>query len=241
MRNKKPDGYRPILSVINNKTPKGEKFGWLTGIMYGAPADTSGFQTCSSSTAECRAACLRYSGHLEYKHSINAGLEKTRLMFNNPDLFDNCLEWDIEALKRRAAKLGLKPAVRINGTTDLPRVAMDFADRFRDVQFYDYTKHPKPWRRTEDNYHITFSYTGENDADALAALDHGINVAKVFPTRRSGVLPTETVIGDTVFSVIDGDETDLRFLDINPVVVGLRIKAKTRKYLKEDSNFVRIK
>ena len=127
-------------------------------------------------------------------------------------------------LVARARRLGLKPAVRINGTSDLPWLAQELAAAFPNVQFYDYTKHPKPWLRTLPNYHLTFSYSGRNLEDCLEALRHGVNVAVVFTTRRGEALP-ETW---NRFPVKDGDSHDCRFLDPTGVVVGLRAKGMAK-------------
>ena len=134
------------------------------------------------------------------------------------------LKRNVTRLVARARKVGLKPAVRINGTSDLPWLAQELAEEFPEVQFYDYTKHPKPWLRTLPNYHLTFSHSGHNLEDCLEALQHGINVAVVFTTRRGEALP-ETWNG---FPVIDGDSHDCRFLDPTGVVVGLRAKGMAK-------------
>jgi hypothetical protein len=102
---------------------------------------------------------------------------------------------------------------------------MQLSREFPNVQFYDYTKLPKPYLRTRDNYSITFSYSGENLAESLDALAHGVNVAVVFNTKKGAELP-EFWNG---YRVIDGDMHDLRFLDARGVVVGLRAKGKARK------------
>jgi hypothetical protein len=120
--------------------------------------------------------------------------------------------------------MGMKPAIRLNGTSDLPWLAMELAAAFPEVEFYDYTKHPKPWLRTLPNYHLTFSHSGHNMQDCSEALEHGINVAVVFTTRRGEALP-ETWNG---FPVIDGDLHDCRFLDPKGVVVGLRAKGAAK-------------
>ncbi len=52
-----------VLSVsTDSKTVKGEKVGVLTGILYLAPSDISGFQVCPKSTKGCKAACLYSAG-----------------------------------------------------------------------------------------------------------------------------------------------------------------------------------
>lgn len=116
----------------------------------------------------------------------------------------------------------MRPAVRINGTSDQPQLALEMAREFPEVQFYDYTKIPAPWKRTLPNYHLTFSFSGENLADCMAALEHGINVAVVFPTANF----PKTWNG---YPVINGDKNDLRFLDPNNVVVGLKAKGDAKK------------
>jgi hypothetical protein len=134
------------------------------------------------------------------------------------------LKANVVQLVARARRMGLKPAIRVNGTSDLPWLAQELARTFPEVQFYDYTKHPKPWCRTMPNYHLTFSHSGHNLTDCLEALQHGINVAVMFTTKRGEPLP-ETWRG---IRVIDGDLHDCRFLDPRGVVVGLRAKGMAR-------------
>jgi hypothetical protein len=52
-----------LLSIsADSKTIKGEKIGYLTGILYLAPANTTKYNTCSMAhKAQCAVACL-YSG-----------------------------------------------------------------------------------------------------------------------------------------------------------------------------------
>ena len=74
------------------------------------------------------------------------------------------------------------------------------------------------------NVHMTYS-ENENTTDRIRGqlLDAGINIAMVFDiwSRHGGAFP-ETV-GNV--SVIDGDISDLRFLDPKGVIVGLRLKS----------------
>jgi hypothetical protein len=149
------------------------------------------------------------------------------------------LHKNIQKLVKRAAKLGLIPAVRINGTSDLPQLALQLATDYPDVQFYDYSKIPRPYDRVRHNYHLTFSLSENNLSNALDALAHGINVAVVFNVKRGHDLPTRW----HGYSVIDGDMHDLRFLDKNPrdsaapVIAGLRAKGQAKR---DTSGFVQI-
>jgi hypothetical protein len=226
-----------LLTVENAKTVKGEKLGYLTGILYLAPANESGvMNTCPMSTAGCRAGCLYTAGRAAMFAAIPAArIRKTRELFNDREGFVTKLRADITSLIKSAARQNLIPAIRINGTSDLPKLAMQLASEFPTVQFYDYTKIPRAWERTLPNYHITFSLSESNMVDAIAALQHGLNVAAVFPIKRGHDLP-ETFLG---FGVIDGDAHDLRFLDKHRtgLIVGLRAKGQAKK---DSSGFVQI-
>jgi len=213
-----------LLSIeADAKTSKGTAFGYLTGILYLAPAtEADGVHNlCPMASDECRQACLYGAGMAGAFAAIKrARVAKTLLYLNDPDGFKAALVADVERLVKRAASRGLKPAVRINGTSDMPKLAREVAALFPEVQFYDYTKIPRPWERIAPNYHLTFSHSGTNMADCLEALQHGVNVAVVF----RGKLP-ETWHG---FRVVNGDESDLRFLDPQGVIVGLKNKGPAR-------------
>jgi hypothetical protein len=216
-----------LLTVENAKTIKGEKLRYLTGILYLAPANEAGRgNTCPGSTAGCRKACLYGAGRAAIFPKVKeARIRKTHLMYDNPELFRDFLRKDIQSLVRKAGKAGMRPAIRINGTSDIPKLAMQFAAEFPTVQFYDYTKLDRPWERVRDNYSVTYSYSGENRSKAIAALKNGINVSVVFDTKKGKALP-ETWNG---YSVIDGDLHDLRFIDPKGVVVGLRAKGDAKQ------------
>ena len=67
---------------------------------------------------------------------------------------------------------------------------------------------------------MTFSKADGNDMDARLAASEGMNVAVVFKEMP------ETYMGRVV---INGDDTDLRFLDSKGVIVGLKAKGKAKK------------
>lgn len=105
-------------------------------------------------------------------------------------------------------------------------------EAFPNVQFYDYCKSPERMTKfvngeMPSNYHLTFSRSETNGALALAFLRSGGNVAMVF--RKS--LPA-TYYGH---EVIDGDETDLRFLDGSGKIIGLKEKGLAKK---DETGFV---
>lgn len=151
-----------LLNEDNPKTSKGESYGYLTGVLYLAPSTEAGITVngvvislCGDETEGCTYGCLYRSGHGEFSPSVIAArIRRAREFFADREAFLNRLRADIQALIRKAAKErsakfpdGLKPAVRLNGTSDLYWLAKILAPEFPDVQFYDYTKHPKPWLR----------------------------------------------------------------------------------------------
>jgi len=213
-----------LLSVENDaKTVKGEKYGYLTGILYLAPTtEANGHgNLCTYATDECRKACPYSAGMANAFASIKrARVSRTLEYLQDPAAFKTRLVSDIERLIRHAKLRQLQPAVRLNGTSDLPKLVREIALMFPSVQFYDYTKIPRPWRRRMANYHLTFSFSGENFAECMAALKHGINVAVVF----SGGMPAEW----HGYQVINGDASDLRFTDARGVIVGLKSKGTAR-------------
>lgn len=233
---------RSEFTLGNPKTAKGESLGYLTAILHLAPADSSGFNVCPYASPGCIAACLNTSGHggiFKKGETTNPVLEarkrRTLELFANRQAYILKLSAEIGSLKRKAVRMGLQLVVRPNGTSDLPFLAHALAKLHQDVTFYDYTKIPQPWKRTLPNYHLTFSRSEINQAETMLALHNGVNVAVVFDTPKGRPLP-ETWNG---FTVLDGDETDLRFLDKRRegrgYVIGLHAKGRGKK---DSSGFV---
>ena len=132
-------------------------------------------------------------------------------------------------MQKHARKRGLELAVRINGTSDLPALARRVAELCPDVVFYDYTKIPGALK--PGPVHYTFSASESNGPDTLRAMYRGFNVAVVFSTKRGHPLPKHWPLagGTFYYPVIDGDMSDLRFLDPPHVIVGLRAKGPAKR------------
>ncbi len=225
-----------LLSVnADVKTIKGLKKGYLTGILYLAPNDISGYQVCPKATTGCKASCLYTAGRGVYARIKAARIKKTRKFFENRAEFMSQLHRDIIALIKRAKKEHRKPTIRLNGTSDIAWEKISYEYRgikyrsvihaFPDIQFYDYTKIPTR-RSVEkiDNYHLTFSLSENNDRAAAFALLTGMNLAVVFDIKKDAAKP-KTWSG---YPVIDGDQTDLRFVDKGFNIIGLSAKGKAR-------------
>lgn len=222
-----------VLSIGSDaKTIKGEKRGYLTGISYQAPSTMAGMRTtCPFATKECSDLCLgKTSGRMPMPNVRNAMIERTKLWLNEPTVFLSLVSDEIEGLKRKAKRENKVPCVRLNGTSDIQWEKTGIMEKFPEVQFYDYTKFP-PNQRTKlpSNYHLTYSYTGRPESKFFAEgwNKRGVNTAVVF----RGGLPSE-FMGK---KVVDGDLSDLRFLDEKNVIVGLKAKGAARK---GESSFV---
>lgn len=224
--------FKSLITSGDAKTIKGEKLNYRTGIMYLAPAHQSGvINVCPSASLGCMAMCLNTAGRGQMDMVQKVRLARTLFLKSDPKAFSRQLELEVKKVINSARNAGMIPAIRVNGTSDLPKLALPLAEKFSDVQFYDYTKLPQPWKRVRANYDITFSRSETNEKDCLDALAHGINVAVVFSTKKTEKLPDE-YLG---FEVINGDEHDLRFLDKKGVIVGLTAKGKAKK---DTSGFV---
>lgn len=229
------------LAIGNNsKTIKSDKQGeYLTAIMYLAPADIAhkligkkGTFCPKAEKAKCKQACLYSAGRGAFNNVQQARINKSIAFLRDPVAFVDQLKADIVKAQRKADKLNVKLAVRLNGTSDITfeckkgSNGLTLMQEFPEVQFYDYTKLVN--RKVPENYDLTVSYSEANNVYATKALKTDHNVAVVF---RDKELPA-TFKGR---KVIDGDKTDLRFLDPKKVVVGLYAKGKARK---DNSGFV---
>lgn len=216
-----------LLSTANPKTLKGEGLGYVTYILHLSPSTVSGYNTCPKATPGCAAACLNTAGRggmFTAAQGTNviqeARKRKTRWFYEDRESFLAALRSDIEKAIKQAAKHNKTPVFRLNGTSDITWEKHDVIQRFPGVQFYDYTK-ILGRKNIPANYHLTFSRAESNDADVAKALAQGMNVAAVYDRIPEGMW--------------SADETDLRFLDPQVGLIGLKAKGKARK---DQSGFV---
>lgn len=246
-----------LLNIdANAKTVKGRKRGYMTAVLYLAPFTASGFNLCpTAEKAGCWQGCLNTAGRggmapnnatfttdsgvkLPDNAIQRARLRRTALYLSDPVAFMAQLESEIVRFLAKAEKAGLVPVVRLNGTSDIrwenvpcglhPHI---FA-RFPKLRFYDYTKIPNRRVAGIRNYHLTFSYSHRPEYAPLVlkAMSHygaSVNFAVVF----GGTAPRH-FLGRRV---IDGDASDLRFLDKAGVVVALTAKGRAKR---DTSGFV---
>lgn len=237
-----------LLSTVNAKTVKGEKLGYTTYIMYLAPhtQNSKGINLCSHASQGCAKACLFGSGAARFEGVQNGKRNKTEYYLaerknfmlqlvkeiSRAERLHGLIEGDEQIGRKGKVVRYKKFAVRLNGTSDIPfekiklESGLNIFETFPNVQFYDYTKNPTRFSKEQPkNYHLTFSRSEDNDLTTMDLLSKGHNVAIVFGIRNANDLPA-TYNG---YQVVNGDETDLRFLDDSNVVVGLKYKLITGK------------
>lgn len=217
-----------LLSESQAKMVKSGGRGYAPKILHLQPYKYMGKNLCPKAKA-CAKACLITSGRMHMVNAVNARQKRTELFWQDRTGFMAQLSTEIAAHRRSAIKAGLKPCIRLNGTSDVQweKIAPGLFTEFSDVQFYDYTKIPTRFKGLPENYSLTFSRAESNHDDAAALLADGHNVAVVFADTLPG-----KYLGRVV---IDGDAHDLRFTDPRGVVVGLKAKGKARK---DTSGFV---
>ena len=232
--------YRPILGESSTKTIKGEKLGFLTGIVYLVPDA----KICPMATlAGCLAPCLATAGRGAFNSVQLARKNKTQFFYTNQKAFLLSLAADIWALQNKAKKLGFTPLVRPNGTSDIPYENLPVIDGlnifqlFPDVQFYDYTKHPSRnlTGKTCGNYDLTYSFSSITPKPiSIKGLTnpHNSRTAVVFQKRA------DIPVVFRNWPVVDGDDTDVRHIEPKSVVVALYAKGKAKN---DTSGFTQIK
>ncbi|MCC7086530.1 MAG: hypothetical protein IT427_16145 [Pirellulales bacterium] len=220
----KKHGLPKFLLGTSLKTEKSRSVGVLARVLYFTPG-----VFCPNATQGCLAACLGHSsGRMQMPTHALARDRRTALYVEKNQLFLQMLTVELSQLEEEARRLGLIPAVRLNGSSDLPwkRLHPELFAEFPNIHFFDYTKVPSrmvqflndpSWPK---NYHLTFSAQPGNHDEAYNFLAQGGTVAVVFwpdlPHTHWGT------------PVTDGDKHDARFLDQAGTIVGLKAKGQAK-------------
>ena len=228
----------------SHKTDKSDSIGsHLNRMMYLEPN-----KVICPDAGECMDLCLKKSGNMKYKRSRKARINRTKLYFQDRNLFLAKLDVEIKELKREAEKQNKKALVRLNGTSDIDWTSYSIFKNNPDIDFYDYTKRAnlykkfllcrndleiqKAWNWPK-NYHLIYSFSEKTKlSDACCFLERNGQVAIVFNQIPKTWNPYG--IGKS-YEVINGDKHDLRILDKTGVVIGLKAKGPARKLV---SSFV---
>ena len=218
----------------NPKLVKGEKLGVLSKPHNLAPGKESGkYNMCASASPGCLLACLNTAGNpIFLRGKLAARIQRTHAFMTMRKAYIALIAFELEALESKAHKLGMVPAWRPNTTSDYPFQSVPLTVNgkphnslihyFSGIEAYDYTKVTKKslqWAKglLPANYHITFSKSEINDSCVDKVLRAGGNVAVVFEKTLPGYYKG--------VPVINGDESDVRFMDPKGgVIVGLKAK-----------------
>ena len=248
-----------VLITQNTKTKKSEKTSpeYRNRIMQFAPHsvvqhrnDDGKLETvCKHSSPECRELCLYGTGYGIFENVKHPRMDRTRYHHERPVEFKEQFLKEASNNARLASKASKTFAFRPNGFSDVlwENVCPELFDL--DIQVYDYTKYPyheRPIESLPSNYHLTYSRSEKTTSEMIHDnLVNGRNVAVVF----RDILPDFYAFLSreyynkysydnvwNVYSVIDGDVSDLRFNDHSPVIVGLTAKGNDIK--KRASKFV---
>lgn len=201
----------------NTKTAKNSKETYYLSLQP-TNLNSKNENLCRFSTKECRNQCLQFAGRQSFSNVVKSRTRKTEYFVTQRTQFLQELYSELEELNKKG-----NIAVRLNLLSDVDweyefnTIGKTIAD-LKELQLYDYTKDPtKVLMNSLDNYCLTYSYSGGNWQWCEKFLKEKIaNVAVVFksfvPLTYKG------------FDVINGDETDERFLDKKGVIVGLKYK-----------------
>lgn len=171
---------------------------------------------CKFASNECKRACLQFTGRQGFSNVVKSRQLKTEYFVTQRKEFIDRLWSELVKLNKKGGC-----AVRLNLLSDV-----DWNSEFEsfgynlgeltNIQFYDYTKdYFKVLGNILPNYHFTFSFSGENWDKCEVLLKNKYNVAVVFKEKPL------TFKG---FQVVDGDESDERYLDSKGVIIGLKFK-----------------
>jgi len=224
-------GFGSLVTLPTANAKLAKSVGWFNAGVTLAQASLSGHNVCGGSTPKCRDACLGGTGRAEFTPGITLSrIARTKLFATNPDLFWQLLEPELHSIDRKATKLGVGVAFRPNILSDIPWHIHfpQMFETFAHWNFYSYTKIKSKVSQAiagtlPKNYHVTYSWSERAKlADVKSYVKAGVNVAVPFYDKATmkPVIPTRW----EGMEVIDGDVSDLRFLDKKGVIVGLKTK-----------------
>lgn len=226
---------KKLLAIDTNaKTVKGQKYGFMTGILYMAPSTLAGPNVCPMATiAGCEKACLYSAGRGAFNSVQQSRIDKAKWFHADRESFMVQVVRNIEGLIRKATEKGMTPLVRLNGTSDIRWESIpvtyngatyaNLMALFPGVQFYDYTKIANR-KNVPANYDLTFSYSG------TPAYQKYVTQAKAAGMRIAAVFRNVEDIPSTFLALecVDGDDSDIRHMDPQGVVVALYAKGAAK-------------
>ena len=216
-----------LLTHSSAKLDKSQNDEWVNAVLYLDP--TYNNNICKGKSKGCFESCLIHSGRMRMASAKQARYNRTHMYWTDTHAFYEQLHKELNALLKKADKLGKGLAIRLNGTSDLDW--SDIYTAYPTVQFYEYTKRPDLITKYKGlpNVNWTFSKHEKHSEWTLdKILSAGVNVAMVFkdtvPNTFKGI------------PVIDGDKHDRRFEDKKGRIVGLKLKGTKETKAKAIAN-----
>ena len=215
--------------------------GTATYCLYLAPSTMANpNKTVCPNDKWCKNFCLNGSGRnkgdiisrgFEESNINKSRIKKTKLFFENKELFMRLLVKEIERERLIAIRNNMEFSVRLNGTSDLSPEdfvldGKNILEIFPDVQFYDYTKVPQRMAlpKKYPNYDVTLSFNGYNSNICRSYLDNGGKVAVVFATKE---MPKKFM----GYNVENGNDDDLRYLNSSSTIIFLHYHPTANDYI----------
>jgi hypothetical protein len=100
---------KKLLNIDNNaKTIKGQKYKYMTAILYLAPQRTSGFNVCPLASKGCMASCLNTAGRGQMNSVQQGRINKTKWYFLERKTFLDQIKIEIKRHILRCKKKGFK-------------------------------------------------------------------------------------------------------------------------------------
>lgn len=230
---------KKLLTTKQYKLDKGLHAGVITAGITLSPANEASsvlarkLPTTCAMSGKCAELCIKFTGRNQLPTHAIARARRTALWYDDRPAFLRQAIAEFQRVVKKARRQNMLAAARPNLLSDLPVMARSIATALPELQFYDYTKLPRPWRRTLKNYHLTYSVSEKSTAaDIRGAFNHGINCAVVVDVAKGQPIPaTHTEFGVSR-PTVDGDVNDLRFQDPIGVYVVLRWKGSQARLAK---------
>lgn len=214
-----------ILSLNNSKFKKAAQYGIMEAGLSLLPYNLADEKVnlCPFSSESCKNSCLNFVGMNSFYRTQESRKLKTLMFLQDRTKFLKQVSGEIYTLKNMYKKL----VIRLNTYSDINfqkyniEEGKTIFELHPDVMFIDYTKNPYMISKFP-NYHIIYSADKSNITDdgIIQKLKSGQNIAMVFkevPKTWNG------------FEVIDGDKSDVEWVNKKGIISGLKFKKVIKK------------
>jgi len=201
-----------------------------------AQHNLSGYNVCAHASPGCIASCVGKCGMAGvFPKVMHARVAKTRLFFEDRQLFISRLAKELANKDARCRRLGVVGVVRLNVFSDLPWGNWIDLSSFKNLRFYDYTKNfhralacAKNVGGRFNNYRLCYSVNENSPMDNVRALLAAGGTAAIVLNVRYVNAKNKDAMPTSIdgIPVIDGDVSDDRSIDPKGVYVGLRLKGR---------------